>query len=84
MVIVLSTEGTTHSVRHEEEAAFADWINTNLGHDKDLEHLLPVDAKNLYQKITDGILLSWVVYVSIVVQSTLGLETTLRQRGRGF
>ena len=63
MGIVLSTEGTTHSVRHEEEAAFADWINTNLGHDKDLEHLLPVDAKNLYQKITDGILLSWVVYV---------------------
>ena len=58
MGIVLSTEGTTHSVRHEEEAAFADWINTNLGHDKDLEHLLPVDAKNLYQKITDGILLS--------------------------
>ena len=54
----LFTEGTTHSVRHEEEAAFADWINTNLGHDKDLEHLLPVDAKNLYQKITDGILLS--------------------------
>ena len=55
-----SSEGTTHSVRHEEQAAFSNWINTNLGSDKDLEHLTPLsaDGKDLYQKITDGILLS--------------------------
>jgi hypothetical protein len=29
--------GTTHSVRMEEQLAFSDWINTNLGHDEDLQ-----------------------------------------------
>ena len=55
-----SSEGTTHSVRHEEQAAFSDWINTNLVSDKDLAHLLPLsaDGKDLYNKVTDGILLS--------------------------
>ena len=58
-----SSEGTTHSVRHEEQAAFSDWINTNLGSDEDLKHLLPLDSdgKDLYTKITDGILLSKII-----------------------
>ncbi|OXU28618.1 hypothetical protein TSAR_010923 [Trichomalopsis sarcophagae] len=46
-----SSEGTTHSVRHEEQLAFSDWINTNLGHDKDLKHLLPIDAEGKNFKI---------------------------------
>ncbi|GAB6026535.1 hypothetical protein CHUAL_012957 [Chamberlinius hualienensis] len=54
-----SSEGTTHSVRTEEQVAFSDWINTNLGNDPDLKHLLPIDAegKLLYEKVKDGILL---------------------------
>nr|CAD7258421.1 unnamed protein product [Timema shepardi] len=48
-----SSEGTTHSVRLEEQLAFSDWINTNLGSDPDLRHLLPIDpeGKSLYDKI---------------------------------
>ena len=54
-----SSEGTTHSVRLEEQLAFSDWINSNLRHDPDLKHLLPIDAegKALYDKVKDGILL---------------------------
>ncbi|KAB7504343.1 Plastin-1 [Armadillidium nasatum] len=40
-----SSEGTTHSVRLEEQLAFSDWINSNLGHDPDLKHLLPIDPE---------------------------------------
>lgn len=58
-----SAEGTTHSVRMEEQLAFSDWINSNLGHDPDLKHLMPLDAegKALYQKIKDGILLCKII-----------------------
>lgn len=54
-----SSVGTTHSVRLEEQLAFSDWINTNLAHDPDLKHLLPIDSegKALYDKVKDGILL---------------------------
>ncbi|GAB0095949.1 plastin-1 [Sergentomyia squamirostris] len=59
----ISAEGTTHSVRLEEQLAFSDWINSNLGHDPDLRHLLPLDAegKLLYLKIKDGILLCKII-----------------------
>uniref|UniRef100_A0A1B6E746 Plastin-2 n=1 Tax=Clastoptera arizonana TaxID=38151 RepID=A0A1B6E746_9HEMI len=58
-----SSEGTTHSVRLEEQLAFSDWINSNLGADIDLKHLLPIDAegKALYDKVKDGILLCKVI-----------------------
>lgn len=54
-----SSEGTTHSVRLEEQLAFSDWVNTNLISDPDLSHLLPIDpeGKTLYDKVKDGILL---------------------------
>lgn len=54
-----SSEGTTHSVRLEEQLAFSDWINSNLSADPDLKHLLPIDAegKALYDKAQDGIML---------------------------
>ncbi|KAH8237584.1 hypothetical protein KR038_000718 [Drosophila bunnanda] len=59
----ISSEGTTHSVRLEEQLAFSDWINSNLGHDKDLQHLLPIDSegKRLYLSIKDGILLCKII-----------------------
>jgi len=54
-----SSEGTTHSVRLEEQLAFSDWVNSNLHHDTDLKHLLPIDpeGKALYDRVKDGILL---------------------------
>ncbi|XP_022160057.1 plastin-3 [Myzus persicae] len=58
-----SSEGTTHSVRLEEQLAFSDWINSNLSNDPDLKHLLPIECegKNLYEKVIDGILLCKVI-----------------------
>ncbi|XP_044007158.1 plastin-2 [Aphidius gifuensis] len=58
-----SSQGTTHSVRHEEQLAFSDWINTNLRRDPDLKHLLPIDPEGrlLYDKVKDGILLCKVI-----------------------
>jgi plastin-3 len=59
----VSNEGTTHSVRHEEQVAFSDWVNTHLGYDPDLKHLLPIDAegRGLYDKVKDGILFCKVI-----------------------
>jgi len=58
-----SSEGTTHSVRQEEKVAFANWINSNLSHDQDLKHLLPIDINgaDLFDKVKDGILLSKII-----------------------
>ncbi|XP_055333675.1 plastin-1-like [Paramacrobiotus metropolitanus] len=54
-----SVEGTTHSIRVEEQLAFSDWINSNLSNDPDLKHILPIDAEGigLYSSVRDGILL---------------------------
>jgi len=58
-----SAEGTTHSVRFEEQLAFSDWVNTNLGQDPDLSHILPLDPEgsNLYDAVQDGILLCKII-----------------------
>ncbi|XP_060807504.1 plastin-2 [Amyelois transitella] len=58
-----SSDGTTHSVRLEEQMAFSGWINSNLEHDPDLKHLLPIDAegKQLYEKLKDGLILCKVI-----------------------
>jgi plastin-3 len=53
-----SSEGTTHSVRKEEQVAFSNWINRNLGDDPDCKEYLPLnpETKDLYIKCKDGIL----------------------------
>ncbi|KAJ2941033.1 hypothetical protein O0L34_g13165 [Tuta absoluta] len=58
-----SSDGTTHSVRLEEQMAFSGWINSNLEHDPDLKHLLPIDpeGKQLYDKLKDGLILCKVI-----------------------
>lgn len=58
-----SSEGTTHTVRVEEQLAFSHWINQHLGHDPHLSHLLPIDpeGKALYDKVKDGILLCKII-----------------------
>lgn len=59
MVNIFKITGTTHSVRLEEQMAFSGWINSNLEHDPDLKHLLPIDpeGKQLYEKLKDGLIL---------------------------
>lgn len=53
-----STEGTTHTVRIEEQVAFSNWINRNLADDPDCKKYLPLntDTGDLYVNSKDGIL----------------------------
>jgi len=46
-------------VLNEEQVAFSDWINNNLGADPDTKHLLPLNdtGSDMYEKVDDGIIL---------------------------
>ena len=46
-------------ISKEEQRSFASWINENLGDNKNLSHLLPLqaDGDDLYSKCADGMLL---------------------------
>ncbi|ESO04944.1 hypothetical protein HELRODRAFT_111405 [Helobdella robusta] len=54
-----STEGTTHTVKKEEQVAFTNWINRNLGSDPDCSTYLPLNpqTRDLYIKCSDGVIL---------------------------
>ena len=39
--------GAQHMVLNEEQVAFSDWINNNLGADPDTKHLLPLNVSSL-------------------------------------
>ena len=54
---------SVHIVSLEEQAAFSDWINTNLGEDLHLTHILPLadSGLSLYDAVKDGILLCKIV-----------------------
>ena len=51
--------GATHMVLHEEQAAFADWINTHLGNDPQVAHKLKLaeGGGDMYEKMDDGVIL---------------------------
>lgn len=53
-----SAEGTTHTVRKEEQVAFSNWINRNLSEDKECAKYLPLnpDNRDLYVRCCDGVL----------------------------
>ena len=55
-VQLLGHMGATHMVLNEEQAAFSEWINTNLEEDKDVKHLLPLNeaGSDMYEKVDDG------------------------------
>lgn len=61
-----SAEGTTHTVRDEEQVAFANWINKNFSGDPECQKYLPidVDTNDLYTKCNDGILYCKLVNLS--------------------
>ena len=44
LIFVSGHMGAHHFVRHEEEEAFADWINKGLAKDKDTAHFLPLSV----------------------------------------
>ena len=52
-----------HTVLLEEQIAFADWINKNLGDDPDLAHLLKLNetGSDLYTAMDDGILMCKII-----------------------
>ncbi|XP_005098203.2 plastin-1 [Aplysia californica] len=54
-----SVEGTTHTVKKAETAAFSQWVNSNLNDDVDCKPLLPVNSENneLFEKCKNGIIL---------------------------
>lgn len=60
-----------HTVRNEEQVAFSDWINSNLGVDRDLRHLLPLQktGDDLYQKVDDGLIICKLI--NLAVQDTI-------------
>jgi hypothetical protein len=37
--------GAKHTVLNEEQEAFADWINDNLGNDEDVKHKLKLNVR---------------------------------------
>uniref|UniRef100_A0AC35U6W6 Ca2+-binding actin-bundling protein n=1 Tax=Rhabditophanes sp. KR3021 TaxID=114890 RepID=A0AC35U6W6_9BILA len=56
-----------HTIRVEEEAAFSNWINSNLSEDGDLKKLLPVNAQSheLYTKINDGLIICKLINLAV-------------------
>ena len=50
IVLIFSTSGqmgAQHMVLNEEQVAFSDWMNNNLWSDTDVNHLLPLDVRNM-------------------------------------
>ncbi|KAK7098895.1 plastin-2-like [Littorina saxatilis] len=62
-----SSEGTTHTVKAGEQKAFTEWINRHLADDPDCNHLLPLDpdGKDIFAKVSDGILLCKLINHSV-------------------
>lgn len=60
------TENTVHSFAEEECAAFADFINTRLGNDTTLSHILPIShPERLFGAVYDGSLLCRLINVAV-------------------
>ena len=57
---------SVHIVSLEEQAAFADWITTNLAGDKRMAGKLDIEKSgaNLYEKMDDGIILCKMVNIA--------------------
>ncbi|TMS39770.1 hypothetical protein L596_006250 [Steinernema carpocapsae] len=63
----VGADEVVHTVRLDEEVAFANWINSNLSTDLDLKFYLPVEpnGNELYVKIQDGIIFCKLVNLAV-------------------
>jgi len=61
----------THSFSEEEMIAFAEHLNNTLGHDPDLDYLMPIkaDSTDLCRKVKDGVLLA--KFINVAVKDTI-------------
>jgi len=61
-----SADGTTHTVRMEEQVAFSNWINRNFADHADCKKYLPLnpESNDLYEKCNDGVLYCYLVNLS--------------------
>merc|ERR1719391_995244 len=64
--VIAGAMGAQHMVLNEEQVAFSDWINNNLGADPDTKHLLPLNdaGSDMYEKVDDGIILCKMINLS--------------------
>lgn len=60
-------DSIVHTIRLEEEIAFANWINRNLAGDEDLKRHLPISTEggDLYKKVDDGLVLCKLINVAV-------------------
>eukprot|EP00096_Caligus_rogercresseyi_P001931 TRINITY_DN1343_c0_g1_i1.p1 TRINITY_DN1343_c0_g1~~TRINITY_DN1343_c0_g1_i1.p1 ORF type:complete len:625 (+),score=143.30 TRINITY_DN1343_c0_g1_i1:96-1970(+) len=60
-----------HMILKEEQRAFSNWVNVNLGGQEDLKYLMPLreDGEDLYDKMSDGVLLCKLI--NFVVADTI-------------
>uniref|UniRef100_A0A1I8IEV3 Calponin-homology (CH) domain-containing protein n=1 Tax=Macrostomum lignano TaxID=282301 RepID=A0A1I8IEV3_9PLAT len=58
-------EWTVHTVGESECRAFAGWINRMLEGDTDLRHLLPLGEADLFDKLSDGLVLCKLVNCAV-------------------
>ena len=51
--------GSVHTLLHDEQVAFADWINDTMAGDKDVVHKLKIEetGEDMYKKMDDGVIL---------------------------
>uniref|UniRef100_A0A914I7Q4 Calponin-homology (CH) domain-containing protein n=1 Tax=Globodera rostochiensis TaxID=31243 RepID=A0A914I7Q4_GLORO len=58
-------EEIVHTIRVEEEVAFANWINSSLVEDRDLKELLPLIGGDLYGKMNDGLIICKMINLAV-------------------
>ncbi|KAM3612639.1 uncharacterized protein V6R79_011874 [Siganus canaliculatus] len=63
----ISSEGTQHSISEQERFAFANYINSCLEKDPDVQHVLPIDPNTeaLFKAVSDGIVLCKLINLSV-------------------
>ncbi|KAL3102281.1 hypothetical protein niasHS_003690 [Heterodera schachtii] len=58
-------EEIVHTIRVEEEVAFANWINSSLSEDQHLKGLLPLKGGDLYGKVKDGLIICKMINLAV-------------------
>jgi len=66
-VNVVTSKHATHTFSDDEKESFVEHINSCLGNDADLKHLVPINTKNLalFEAVKDGILICKLINYSV-------------------